>query len=70
MKLKSNESDKQCLEDIVIEDLLLAELLGWFKLKFFQWVNSPVCPICKCEGLFKKVETSSNAHISRIEIHK
>lgn len=29
-----------------LKDMLLLELLKWFKLRFFKWMDSPRCDIC------------------------
>lgn len=50
--------------------MLLAEILNWFKSKFFKWINSPVCKNCKGECSMDKTVASSDPKISRIEIHK
>ncbi|XP_014205017.1 peptide-N(4)-(N-acetyl-beta-glucosaminyl)asparagine amidase [Copidosoma floridanum] len=56
--------------NVVYEDALLAELLSWFKNKFFKWVNSPACENCMGECSYEKSLSSTNPNISRIEIHK
>lgn len=30
----------------VVKDMLLMELMEWFKTEFFTWMNSPPCPHC------------------------
>lgn len=35
-----------CDMDISVQDLLLVELLEWFKSDFFTWVDSPDCEKC------------------------
>ncbi|OXU22370.1 hypothetical protein TSAR_007728 [Trichomalopsis sarcophagae] len=64
MKIKKSQ------DDVVIEDLLLSELLNWFKNKFFKWVNSPACKICTGDCSYDRSIVSTNPDISRIEIHK
>lgn len=61
---------KNTSTDVVYEDLLLSELLSWFKFKFFKWVNSPACQSCTSECTYNRAISSSNPQISRIEIHK
>ena len=36
-------------KSISVQDLLLLELLSWFKNTFFSWVNSPTCEYCRGE---------------------
>ncbi|ELU02854.1 hypothetical protein CAPTEDRAFT_133674 [Capitella teleta] len=45
-RLKANVASKQISGSVDIRDLLLLELLAWFKKEFFQWVNSPACESC------------------------
>ena len=64
MKIKNIEND------VVFEDLLLSELLRWFKFDFFKWVDSPTCSNCMGECSFDRQIAASDSKISRIEIHK
>ncbi|XP_014232261.1 peptide-N(4)-(N-acetyl-beta-glucosaminyl)asparagine amidase [Trichogramma pretiosum] len=57
-------------DDIVIEDLILSELMSWFKNSFFQWVNSPECDKCSGECSYDRSIKSNNPLVSRIEIHR
>lgn len=41
--LNQEESDGIPLD---LKDMLLLELLKWFKLRFFKWMDSPRCDIC------------------------
>jgi len=34
------------LDTSTVRDLLLLELLRWFKEEFFTWTDKPICPIC------------------------
>ncbi|XP_012263597.2 peptide-N(4)-(N-acetyl-beta-glucosaminyl)asparagine amidase [Athalia rosae] len=62
--------DSKSVEDISMEDLLLAEVLKWFKEKFFKWMDNPECTKCSEKCSFQKVIPSKNAGVSRIEIHR
>ena len=48
----------------VIQDLLLLELLEWFKTEFFTWTNSPDCPACGTVTVF--VENSSPTELEAL----
>ena len=43
--LKSSADSK--VDPAMERDLLLLELLNWFKSDFFSWVNQPECDKCK-----------------------
>ena len=64
MKINGTEND------VVFEDLLLAELLNWFKSDFFSWVNSPNCNNCNIECTYERSIKVPDPFISRTEIHK
>lgn len=67
----SSDNPTSLLEDrITVEDLLLAELLDWFKNEFFTWLDSPICSICGKACQYERVESSGDPRISRVEIHK
>lgn len=69
MEDDSNNSEAE-EENFTMEDLLLLELLYWFKFEFFTWVNSPPCNLCSNECSFARVEPAKSPGISRIEIHR
>lgn len=53
-----------------IEDLLLSELVHWFKNEFFSWMNSPTCRFCSDACTFNRNEFRNDPRVSRVEIHK
>ncbi|XP_029155333.1 peptide-N(4)-(N-acetyl-beta-glucosaminyl)asparagine amidase [Nylanderia fulva] len=63
-------SSTQFEAELIAKDLLLVELLHWFKSDFFKWVNSPKCSICSAECVYESVVPSTNRRCSRIELHK
>lgn len=49
-KLKDNSKlkiEKAKLDPSYLEEIMLIELLDWFKNDFFKWMNKPECSICK-----------------------
>lgn len=42
--------------DIELDDLIILELLDWFKNSFFKWMDAPKCNVCdvatQCRGYF------------------
>ncbi|XP_051167402.1 peptide-N(4)-(N-acetyl-beta-glucosaminyl)asparagine amidase isoform X2 [Leptopilina boulardi] len=75
-EIKTRNIENECSniesaeENFTMEDLLLVQLINWFKCEFFKWVNSPPCNVCSNECSFVRVEPSKNPGISRIEIHR
>ncbi|ODN05849.1 Peptide-N(4)-(N-acetyl-beta-glucosaminyl)asparagine amidase [Orchesella cincta] len=57
----------------VVKDILLLELMDWFKNEFFTWMNSPSCPRCKqsTKGIGSGVPTPTElaSSASRVEIY-
>lgn len=73
--IKTMEIPREGLEKIAeteftMEDLLLSELLHWFKHDFFKWVDSPKCGFCCSESTFSGVKSSTDKRVSRIEVYK
>ncbi|XP_015116547.1 peptide-N(4)-(N-acetyl-beta-glucosaminyl)asparagine amidase [Diachasma alloeum] len=65
------EKEKTGIEnDVGIEDLLLGELLAWFKNDFFSWVNTLKCSFCSATCKYNRTEYKRDPRVSRIEIHK
>ncbi|XP_026320611.1 peptide-N(4)-(N-acetyl-beta-glucosaminyl)asparagine amidase [Hyposmocoma kahamanoa] len=67
-KLKAGEMDGQ---DLPFDKALLLELLGWFKYKFFSWVDQPPCETCG--GPTKHYRNSNivtDSEICRVEHYK
>lgn len=50
----------------VVKDMLLMELMDWFKTEFFSWMNSPPCPRCQqpTAGIGNGVPTSLERSMS------
>lgn len=47
-RLRSQQLEKVWdAERLGLPDLMLSELLAWFKHKFFSWVDKPPCQLCK-----------------------
>ncbi|CAL8096708.1 unnamed protein product [Orchesella dallaii] len=57
----------------VVKDMLLLELMDWFKNDFFTWMNSPPCPRCQqaTKGIGSGVPTPAEmaSSASRVEIY-
>lgn len=56
--------------NISIQELLLIELLAWFKESFFEWVNSPECDYCFSDTKFSHMSTDPIllAGANRVEV--
>lgn len=67
---KSIDKNDTSENKITIDDLLIVELLDWFKNRFFKWVNSLPCDTCKTSCKFNRIEMTNDPRASRIEIHK
>ncbi|GAB1606103.1 peptide-N(4)-(N-acetyl-beta-glucosaminyl) asparagine amidase-like [Argonauta hians] len=50
-KFKSVSDGENPDGDISFKDCLLIVLLEWFKNKFFQWVDKPLCQFCSCKDV-------------------
>ncbi|EZA49839.1 Peptide-N(4)-(N-acetyl-beta-glucosaminyl)asparagine amidase [Ooceraea biroi] len=70
LKLNGAEEAAQFETELVAKDLLLIELLRWFKHEFFKWVNSPACSVCSMECVYESVTPSADPRCSRIELHR
>lgn len=57
--LKKDQAEKK--ETSVIEpsmqELILVQLLSWFKEKFFNWINDPPCDSCSGKTKFRRTDT-------------
>ncbi|KAL6429024.1 hypothetical protein ACFW04_008076 [Cataglyphis niger] len=67
---RKTTSSTQFETELTAKDLLLVELLHWFKHEFFEWVNSPKCSRCSTECVYESVVPSTNHRCSRIELHR
>ncbi|XP_023022495.2 N-glycanase Pngl [Leptinotarsa decemlineata] len=65
---------KNKLEDpeISIQDMMVLELLRWFKEDFFVWVDNPECESCGSETVFSHVSTERNLELfsDKVEYHR
>lgn len=47
-----------------IRDLLLVELVNWFKTQFFEWVNNIPCKVCGSEdGKLRRTQTEGDVRV-------
>ncbi|XP_071444839.1 peptide-N(4)-(N-acetyl-beta-glucosaminyl)asparagine amidase [Hetaerina americana] len=51
-KIQLQSKLKQEVESVTIQDLLLMELVSWYKTSFFSWVDTPSCIGCKGQTAF------------------
>ncbi|XP_050352617.1 peptide-N(4)-(N-acetyl-beta-glucosaminyl)asparagine amidase [Nymphalis io] len=57
--------------DMSFDIALLMELLGWFKHKFFTWVDQPPCDSCGGSTRFVKTTTmKTETETCRVELYK
>jgi peptide-N4-(N-acetyl-beta-glucosaminyl)asparagine amidase len=68
-------SNKKTSTDIDKRDLLLIELLRWFKEEFFTWFDKPNCNRCKISMKFVNYteptrEERNNGDASRVELYQ
>lgn len=56
--------------EISIQDMLILELLEWFKESFFTWVNSPPCDFCSAETKFSHMTHDKKycQYTNRVEV--
>lgn len=56
--------------EISIQDMLILELLEWFKESFFTWVNSPSCDFCSAETKFSHMTHDKKycQYTNRVEV--
>ncbi|KAH8391168.1 hypothetical protein KR215_008405 [Drosophila sulfurigaster] len=55
----------QCQEkEPCFRDLLLVELVNWFKTEFFEWVNTIPCKVCGSEdGKLRRTQTEGDVRV-------
>ncbi|KAF5300863.1 hypothetical protein FQR65_LT09024 [Abscondita terminalis] len=74
LRVLQEQVKKGNMEDpnISTQDLVLLELLSWFKHDFFEWVDSPDCDFCNGKTSFSHMSTDAKlmTHTQRIEMHK
>lgn len=70
VKKNKSKSAEEC--DIGIQDLMILELLKWFKYEFFEWVDCLDCEKCggKSENAGKSEDGDLLAYADRVEVHK
>ncbi|XP_050498889.1 peptide-N(4)-(N-acetyl-beta-glucosaminyl)asparagine amidase isoform X1 [Diabrotica virgifera virgifera] len=58
--------------DLSIQDMLILELLQWFKEEFFEWVDSPACEHCGGVTVFSHMSTDRELlrYTDRVELHR
>ncbi|KAF7267653.1 hypothetical protein GWI33_019142 [Rhynchophorus ferrugineus] len=58
--------------NISVQDMLILEILQWFKEEFFTWVNSPPCDSCGGKTNFSHFDKDSKLleYADRVEMHK
>lgn len=64
---KSIKSGLTSEKEVDIQELILIELLSWFKNSFFSWVASPQCVSCK--GTTKFIE-HDYSYAAEGEVHR
>ena len=78
-ELRSSAAEKQSAlpkqgESVDLRDLLLLELLAWFKNRFFSWVDQPKCESCggktQNEGMVKPTDAEIMWGGGRVENYK
>ncbi|KAJ0174295.1 hypothetical protein K1T71_010441 [Dendrolimus kikuchii] len=57
--------------DLSFDIALLMELLGWFKYKFFSWVDKPECEQCKSPTIFSNTDSlTTSRETCNVEVYK
>lgn len=53
-----------------MQDILILELLEWFKEEFFSWVDSPECTYCGGKTVFSHMSTDPSllVYTDRVEV--
>lgn len=56
--------------EVTLQDMLILELLNWFKNDFFTWVDSPPCENCKSATKFSHMSDDVNLlkYTDRVEV--
>lgn len=68
-------SKKSSANDLIKRDLLLMELLRWFKEEFFTWFDGATCERCRTAMQFLQYtqptsEERQMGHASRVELYR
>ena len=66
--IKSGLTNEQ---EVDIEELILMELLSWFKNSFFSWVDSPECSSCGGTTVFvgHGFSSANEGEAERVEVN-
>lgn len=66
--IKSGHTNEQ---EFGIQELILLELLSWFKNSFFSWVDSPECSSCGGTTLFvgHNFTSATEGEADRVEVN-
>lgn len=70
--MNCNISGKASDVEISIQDMLILELLAWFKSIFFEWVDSPRCEHCGGTTTMSHMSTDPELllYTNRVEVSK
>lgn len=66
METTSEVTTKSPAKEPCIRDLILVELVNWFKTEFFEWVNCLPCKVCGSEE--SKIRRSDTEGDVRVEV--
>lgn len=66
METTSEVTTKSPAKEPCIRDLILVELVNWFKTEFFEWVNCLHCKVCGSEE--SKIRRSDTEGDVRVEV--
>lgn len=67
IKMEQAEKKEKISEEPSMQELLLLQLLSWFKEKFFTWVNNPPCHFCSGKTKFRRTDSRGNL---RVEVYE
>ncbi|CAH1965985.1 unnamed protein product [Acanthoscelides obtectus] len=69
---KLSKKDKLLDVDVSLQDMIILELLSWFKNYFFTWVDCMECKHCGGETAFSHMSTDPKllVYTERIELHR
>nr|CAH7728170.1 unnamed protein product [Callosobruchus chinensis] len=69
---KLAKTDQSLDIDVSLQDMLILELLSWFKNDFFTWVDCMECEHCGGETAFSHMSTDPKhlVYTERVELHR
>ncbi|KAK3932966.1 Peptide-N(4)-(N-acetyl-beta-glucosaminyl)asparagine amidase [Frankliniella fusca] len=67
VKKVQGEKSENCPVEPSMQELILVQLLSWFKEKFFTWVNDPPCHFCSGKTKFRRTDTRDTL---RVEVYE